>query len=777
MTATPTGSASPTRSRPPARPFLALAALLLAACSDRSGDPRSPATSADGSAATAAFASQVAREDFIGSDACAGCHADQHDRWAESTHGRSGGEPDAGTVIAPFDGTPIVFRDGVVVPRVDSAGRYLFAIRQDGRPEHEITVDGVIGGGHMLGGGTQGFVTRAADGTARFLPFDFSRQLGEWFCNTGSRTDEGWLPITAEMALADCGDWPPTRILGTLARFTNCQSCHGSQITAKLEPGSGVATQWTSLDINCESCHGPARRHVELMTDPAGAPSDIGLDSRVTDGVEESLNVCFQCHALKDVVQEGHLPGAPLAEYHALKLPVLGDDPYLADGRVRTFAYQGTHLSSSCYIDGSMTCTSCHEPHGLGYWDINRSPLADETDDRQCTSCHAAKATATETHTFHPAGSTGARCVSCHMPYLQHPEVGAAVPFARSDHTIPVPRPRLDGRLGLVSACRGCHTDQSELRLQAQVDDWWGETKPHDPVTAGLLAVTDRMGVDQAGRMLLHPDAAGTLPQFQGLARFLTQWVRAGAGLGPDATDRLTRLAASADPDLRALALATLHVAGATPGEEAADIATAAAAEPIAVRRRWVMILGFLSDEALARGDAPEAEALLQRALTVLPGDAGVLRSLGLLHNRTGDHAGAIAAFGESLAADPDQPLVRVNLGIARAASGDAVGAVREYQAAIALNPNEPLAHFNLANLHLRGGDLVSAIRFYERAVALGPELGDAHRNLALALARAGRVAEAVPHARRAVEFSPDDAAARDILAQLEAAAGRTGQR
>ena len=512
MTATPTRSGSPTRPRPTARPLLALAALLLAACSDRSGDPRSPATPADGSAATAAFASQVAREDFIGSDACAGCHADQHNRWAESTHGRAGGEPDAGTVIAPFD--------------------------------------------------------------------------------------------------------------GTLARFTNC-----------------------------ESCHGPARRHVELMTDPAGAPSDIGLDSRVTDGVEESLNVCFQCHALKDVVQEGHLPGAPLAEYHALKLPVLGDDPYLADGRVRTFAYQGTHLSSSCYIDGSMTCTSCHEPHGLGYWDINRSPLADETDDRQCTSCHAAKATAPETHTFHPAGSTGARCVSCHMPYLQHPEVGAAVPFARSDHTIPVPRPRLDGRLGLVSACRGCHTDQSELRLQAQVDDWWGETKPHDPVTAGLLAVTDRMGVDQAGRMLLHPDAAGTLPQFQGLARFLTQWVRAGAGLGPDAADRVTRLAASTDPDLRALALATLHVAATTPGEEAADIATSSSAEPIAVRRRWVMILGFLSDEALARGDAPEAEALLQRALAVLPGDAGVLRSLGLLHNRTGDHAGAIAAFGESLAA------------------------------------------------------------------------------------------------------------------------------
>lgn len=754
---------------------LAVGVLLSAACSDRPGNGGDAAATAGLLGAEAHPAAPVRREDFVGSAACSGCHADQYGRWAESTHGRAGGEPHPETVITPFDGTPIAFQDGIVLPLVDSAGRHVFVVRQEGHTEHEITVDGVIGGGHMLGGGTQGFVTRAADGTARLLPFDFSRQLGQWFCNTGSRTDEGWLPITPDMALADCGDWPPTRILGTLSRFTNCQSCHGSQITASLDPGRGVATRWTSLDINCESCHGPARRHVELMTDPARPaddPTGIGLASRVTDGVEESLNVCFQCHALKDVVREGYLPGAPLAEYHAIKLPILGDDPYLEDGRVRTFAYQETHLSSSCYVDGAMTCISCHEPHGMGYWDINRTPLASETDNRQCTSCHAAKETDPETHTFHPAGSPGARCVSCHMPYLQHPEVGAVIPFARSDHTIPVPRPQLDGRLGLVSACRGCHTDRSELGLQAQVDDWWGETKPVDRVTAGLLAVTEGMGADQAGRMLLHPAEPGTLTQFQGLARFMTRWVRPGAGLGADAADRVTRLAGTSDPDLRALALATLHVADSTTGGGgAAAVRTALDGEPLAVRRRWIMILGFLSDEALARGDADEAEALLQRALAVIPGDPAVLRSLGLLHNRTGNYPGAMAAFTESLAADPGQPLARVNLGIARAASGDAVGAVREYRAAIALDPNEPLAYFNLANLHLRGDDLPSAIQYYERAVALGPDLGAAHRNLALALGRAGRIEEAIPHARRAVEFLPEERSARDILARLEAAA------
>lgn len=754
--------------------------LAFAGCSDTSSDGGQRDL---GGETAPAQAGAVSLDDFAGSGACRGCHADQYASWVSSTHGRAGGMPTPETVIAPFDGTPIAFRDGAVTPQVDSTGRYVFLVREDGSPDRVVTVDGVIGGGHMLGGGTQGFVTRTSDGTVRFLPFDYSRQLDTWFCNTDTRADRGWVPITANMALADCGDWPPVRMLGTHARFANCQSCHGSQITAEFAPGQGMSTRWTSLDVNCESCHGPAKRHAELMAAGSPADGDIALVSRVTDGVEESLEVCFACHALKDVVQEGYLPGAPLTDYHALKLPVLGDDPYLPDGRVRTFAYQATHLSSACYVDGGMTCVSCHEPHGLGYWDINRTPLASETDDRQCTSCHASKADDPVAHTFHPPESPGSRCVWCHMPYLQHPEVGDAVPFARSDHTIPVPRPALDGRLGLVSACRGCHTDQSELGLQARVDEWWGTLRPHDAPTAGLLAVTDGMGEDLAARLLLHPEERGDMASFQALARFAGGWMTPGEPLGAEAGARITQMASSPDPDLRALALAILHAAGpasgglsvepspsgAGPGATL-DLDAAINREPLPVRRRWVMILGFFSDEATGRGDLGAAEDLLVRALSVTPGDAGVLRSLGLVASQAGDHAGAIQHFTESLEADPNQPLVHVNRGIAYAAAGDPAAAIRDYQSAAALNPYEPLAHFNLGNVHLRGGDLAEAIRAYERAIAAGPELARAHVNLAIALAQAGRVQEALAHARTGASFAPGDETARQVLSQLEAA-------
>lgn len=423
-----------------------------------------------------------------------------------------------------------------------------------------------------------------------------------------------------------------------------------------------------------------------------------------------------------------------------------------------------------------MTCVSCHEPHGLGYWDANRRPLPDRFDDGQCTSCHAAKAQSPETHSFHPAGSPGNRCVSCHMPYLQHPEIGDAVPFARADHSVPVPRPALDGRLGLTSACRRCHEDRSEIELQAQVDEWWGALKPLDPPSAGLLTMTPTMGQAQAARLLLHPGDDGSLTRFQAAARFVERWARPGASLDPGAQERLAAMAESRDMELQALALAALHVAdeGAAlgSGERPETLGAHATDYPEPVRRRWVLVLSFLADQEAERGETAVAAAIYEKALEVMPGDAGVSRALGLVHNRAGEHVAAEAALARSLAADPNQPLVHVNLGIARAASGDPVGAAAAYEAALRLDPYEPLAHFNLGNLHLRAGDAAGAERAYRQALALDEGMARAHMNLALALARSGRLSEALGHAVQAVEFAPADETAQRVLADVRRATG-----
>lgn len=716
----------------------------------------------------------VSTDDFVGAEACAGCHAGPYEAWAASTHGQAGGTPGPDVVIAPFNGNGIRFADAIVVPRI-RGGVYEFVVRQTGFAEAIYRVEGVIGGAHMIGGGTQGFVTRHVDGTERFLPWDWSGTESEWFCNTGSRTNLGWEPITPDMRLADCGDWPPLRPIGTVDRFANCQECHGSQIQTRLVEGEGFETSYTTLQVNCESCHGPGAEHVAMATAGFGPDGDIGIESLAYRDKDESLGVCFQCHALKDVLKEGYLPGEPLESYYALKYPVLGDAPYQPDGRVRSFAYQANHLASACYLLGPMDCASCHEPHGQGYWDTNRRPLPDPFDDGQCTSCHASKAVDIPAHTFHEPDSEGSRCVSCHMPYLQHPEVGDGVAFARSDHTIAIPRPVFDSDLGLDGACAQCHTDLSPLQLQRSAREWWGDPKPHRPLVSGISSEFRARNLAEAGELLLHPEETDPLIQFQALSRLLSAYMRPDApSLPGEVEQRLIALTENADLDVRSLALAALHWSrGDDPGVRSSlvrALQAEAADEPL--RSRWILALGFLGDRARDDGDFAVGSAAYRKALELRPGDPRVLHALGQLHNRAGAFPLAIDAIRQSLAVEPSQPLAWVNLGIALAGNGDPGGAREAYEEAIRLNPHEAVAWFNLGNAHQSAGRNAEAADAYSRAVEADPGLGIGHYELGRTYIRLERFPDALVHARRAVEFMPDHANARQMLADLEQVVG-----
>jgi tetratricopeptide (TPR) repeat protein len=731
--------------------------------------------------------------DFAGAGSCQSCHAAEYATWQRSTHGTAGGVPGrAGNevrVIAPFDGTPIRFRDAVVIPR-QTQGRFSFLVQRDGEADTTYTVDGVIGGGHMNGGGTQGFVTAWPDGTQRFLPFDWSRSARVWFCHTGTRAEQGWRPITRTMRLADCGDWPPSRILGDEPRFSNCQSCHGSGITVGFD---SVAKQWRtdvrSLAIDCESCHGPAAKHVRLMrTGPAGA--DIGLPALGALDKERSLATCMGCHALKTRLAPGYAPGAPLEDYYSRYLSQLGDRPFTPDGRTRTFAYQEGHYASDCYRNGGMTCASCHDPHSQGYRTVDGAPIPGRFDDRQCTSCHASKADDVPAHTKHPVASTGSQCVSCHMPYEQQHELGRAIPYRRSDHSIAIPRPALDASLGLVGACQGCHATLSTASLEAQVTRWWGTLKPHETAVAGVLAARSVSALEAATPLLLHPDSRNPMAQVAGLSEWLERFTgtgrdRAGRdGTAPpaaaapdaDATARLQALADAPDLDVQALALAALQLArGNDPAvrrllrERARP---AAGDDRSALRRRWAVTLGGLGDAARTAGDAPRAIAAYQAALDVAPGDPLLLLNLGLARAAQGDLSGAVAAYRESLQRDPRQIMTEVNLGNALEQAGDPVGAVAAYERAIARDPTAALPRLNLGTHYLRADQAAQARPYLEQALARDPGLATGHFQLALALLKEGDLGAAARAVRRSLALDTTNAEARKLDEALREARG-----
>jgi len=711
--------------------------------------------------------------DFVGADACGECHAAEYDAWKSSTHGRAGGPPTRDRVIAPFDGRSLRFRDAVVTPAVTESGTFVFTVAQRGRPVRRFEVHAVVGGGFMAGGGTQGFFSKFPDGTLRFLPFDYSRSERLFFCNTIGRANRGWVPITPELALADCGDWPPTRVLGNTERFPSCQQCHGSQIeVASDSVAHRYDTRFVTLGINCESCHGPGRQHIDLARSGRMAERvDIGMRSLATLTKDQSLEVCFQCHAAKTALEPQYLPGKPLQEHFALKLPILLDTIYFADGRTRSFAYQEGHLASDCYLNGSMTCVDCHDPHTQRYRDVNAAPLVGRFSNGQCTACHASKAEPLQRHTHHSATSSGSRCVACHMPYLQQPNVGRRIRYGRSDHTIPIPRPLYDTRLGVATACQQCHRDRTAQQLEAQVATWYGELKPQPAAVVGVLAADSLRDAAAAARAILSATDRHPMAEVTGLSQLLQRYGRPDAAAFDTAgIARLERLAQGADPDVQALALAILHVGKGGDPKVHRFLATQLRAlgdRDRAVRNRWVWVLMVQGDAYIASSDFQAAMAVYRKAQELAPADPTVLRRLGIASSRMRDYAVAIDQFRRSLALRPDQPQVLLELGFAFLQRGDVDSAEAAYRGAIALSPEEAGGYANVALVHLRRGDLPPAIDALKRALALDPGLADAYFLLGRAYASLGRFDEAAIALRQGLEFNPRNAAAQRMLETL----------
>lgn len=739
----------------------------------------------------------VTLDDFVGAEVCQGCHVEIYGAWRGSTHGRAGGPPTSERVLPAFDGTPIRFQDATVVPSADGEGRYHFTVNRPGRAQQVYRVDGVVGGGHLEGGGTQGFVSRFDDGTVRFLPFDYSPEAGTWFCNTAwvagwwnpaagrrdLRPDLGWVPITPRLKLTDCGDWPPIRILGTDDRFGNCQGCHGSQVQVAFDAGERrYQTDVGSLSINCESCHGPGREHVEWARSGTdrGSPA---IDALRNAGKDESLGVCFRCHALKRSLELGWLPGKPLEDHYSLGSSLVGDAPFLPDGKVRTFAYQMNHRWSECYLSGPMTCVSCHEPHGQGYQDIRGRPLESRFDDGQCLGCHAAKGADPTTHTRHAPDSEGSRCVSCHMPYRQHPELGEQIPYARSDHTISIPRPGVDESMGVRSACSLCHGEMSADSLERVVEAWYGPLKPLPPLIAGLARVEAAgggMARAEAADLLLRPGSDHPMAQIAALDRFAADHLRPDMDeLEPTVERALHALAATLDIDLRALALALLDLARGQEPEVARFLEESRKAEGEEARRirlRWARNLGLLAERYRREGDAGAAAEAYRKALGVQPARADLLLDLASARQLGGAPAEALELYDRSIeaGAPPDLASVAlVNRGVLLERLERFDDAEASYRRAIALNPGEALAHVNLGNLHLRRGEAREAREFYRTAVSHAPALADAHYYLAVSSLMLNDPGAALPALRTAVEFDPSNEEARRLLRQLEAA-GRT---
>ena len=506
-----------------------------------------PAEIREASIQTGDTKSNIHVSDYVGPESCRECHKDNYESWSQHTHHWMNAFADESTVKGDFSGNASIEYLGGKATFSRKDGKYLMHL--DRGDVHRVYHASQTIGSRFF----QYYVGKQLTGPEApdhaVYKLDHVMAFGYWL------EYEQWIPIVhvgpemPDESRPDPFD-PPfgSRFVSEYA--SNCNYCHttfplaemfvrntpllgrhaprdmhwlltsylGAERPELVPPSKNLADTTTAemedlfyrlrdvgapenavtLGISCEACHLGAKEHVQnpkLL--PKFFPSSPHLlvesDGSIDGGrTQPNVNwICGRCHA--------------------------GDRPMFA-GEIST--WNSTEFSDasrgSCYSE--LRCVDCHNPHqSIGkQW----SRTADQ-DDAACLRCHDQfqPAAARQQHTHHPAGSTGARCMNCHMPRMNE-----GLQDVVRTHTIFSPTKREPLEANHPNACNLCHTDKPIDWTLNYLREWYGARYSpgtiarhyHDrnqPVALGWLK-SDNESVRLVGAdALIRQRDAAALPQ------------------------------------------------------------------------------------------------------------------------------------------------------------------------------------------------------------------------------------------------------------------------
>ncbi len=649
---------------------------------------------------------------FVGSAACADCHADQYGAWKGSQHAVAMQTASEQTILGDFSGSRFEWQ-GVTSEFFRRDGRFI--VRTDG-PDGALADFAVR---HAFGVyPLQQYLLELPGGRLQALSI-------AWDTRPKEQGGQRWFHLYPDERIDYRDELHWTR------RQQNwnymCADCHSTNLQKNYDAGTDTyATTWSEISVGCEACHGPGGAHVTLAeaASKSGTPMSssglaVALDER--RGVTWTMNpdtgsaarsparessreieVCAQCHSRRGQFSNAYRAGEAFLDHY---LPsVLSRDLYFPDGQQGDEVYDwGSFLSSRMHSQG-VTCGDCHEPHAGRL----RAP-----GNGVCAQCHLASRFDAASHHFHEPGTAGAACASCHMSTRTYMVVDP-----RHDHSLRIPRPDLSEKLGVPNACNQCHADRPASWAAAEIRRRYPTPKPGFQGFAGAFAAADR-GDDAASIALAQ--VAANLEE---------------------------------SPIARASALERL---AAVPGENALVAAEAALGDPSPlVRLAAIEVFELLPPAqriplAPLLGDATRAVRIrAARALASVPGNALSAEALVAFHKAADEYVAAERY-------NADRPENRTNLGGFFAERGHHAAAEAEYRSALRLDGRFTPAYANLADLmrvEQRETDAEATLR---EGLRVSPDDATLHHALGLSLVRQRKGTEALAELKRAVELDPDN--------------------
>jgi predicted CXXCH cytochrome family protein len=556
---------------------------------------------------------------YIGSNACVSCHAEEATEWRKSQHHDAMAQATEQSVRGNFNNTKFNYA-GLTSTFFKRDGK--FFVNTEGRDgklaEYEIKY--TFGVSPL-----QQYLIEFPDGRLQALSI-------AWDARPKKEGGQRWFHLYSNERITHEDELHWTRP----AQNWNfmCADCHSTDVRKNYDPASDkFQTRWAEINVACEACHGPGSRHLEwagsqipplkkggkggfestreIPLNPPlskGEEPSKGLTANLDErrgitwnhnsatgnaarsrvrATEREIEVCAQCHARRGQIAEGYTPGKPFLDYYR---PALLTGPlYHADGQQRDEVYNwGSFLQSKMYANG-VTCSDCHDPHS-GKLRAEGNAL--------CATCHLPSKYETVEHHHHKLASAGAACVSCHMPTTTYMVVDP-----RHDHSLRVPRPDLSLQLGTPNACNGCHANHDSEWAAAQVKQWYGrEPQGYQRFAAAFSAPSKSASDAQAQLRAIAADAS-----HPAIAR-ATAFAQLDAGLGKISLGTVAAGARDPNPLVRLAALQSL--AGAPP-DERVRLAAQLLADPLkAVRIEAASILAPVPAEQLSA----EQRASLERA-------------------------------------------------------------------------------------------------------------------------------------------------------------------
>jgi len=379
------------------------------------------------SAQTDVVRQPVAAASYVGSTACARCHAPIYDRWKQTRM--------ANVVRDPKE------HPEAIIPDLAQPNPLVTFTRDQ--------IAFVYGSKWK-----QRYFTKVGD--------DYFPLGAQW-----DVTHRQWRPYNVAIGT----DWwtafyPPEN--NQRPTGPTCDGCHSVNYNVKTK----TVTEW---NVGCEKCHGPGSDHV------ARPGRDTIVNPSRLDPIG-AVNVCLQCHSqgrpLVNPVEGryydwpvGFRVGLNLRDFWQLEEFKPGETTFthFPDGTAHKNRMQGNDFTQSVMYTHGVTCSSCHDVHGTRHNADLVRPASEV-----CLTCHGPKTpngphtASIEQHTHHRAGSAGSECVACHMPAIEQ-TIGDVM--VRS-HTFRFITPTMTDTSKIPNPCTSCHKDKSNAWASERLRSW-----------------------------------------------------------------------------------------------------------------------------------------------------------------------------------------------------------------------------------------------------------------------------------------------------------------